>query len=261
MIRRLSALIITTVLVSSSLQAQEQTPEPAPWYEVEILLFSQPGDALNDEHWDTRVFPSLTENHMDAELPETVEGLIKPAENEDFSLPASIASMKARGYQMLYHGKWQQAMLPREQSRPIRIKAGELISDGYHQLDGEIELDIARYLHLRTHLFYSVPVSAEWMQAHKITEEVQSTFSSEAESNNEISDFLAQLTPVQQAPQWLTVKMEQGRRMRGGELHYIDHPFFGMLIRMTRMKEPAAESELELPIPVPAPVVDMMEPN
>ena len=32
------------------------------------------------------------------------------------------------------------------------------------------------------------------------------------------------------------VLLQQSRRMRGGELHYIDHPMFGLLIKVTRYK-------------------------
>jgi hypothetical protein len=40
------------------------------------------------------------------------------------------------------------------------------------------------------------------------------------------------------------VLLQQSRRMRGGELHYIDHPMFGLLIKVTRYKfEPFVETE------------------
>lgn len=41
------------------------------------------------------------------------------------------------------------------------------------------------------------------------------------------------------------VLLQQTRRMRGGELHYIDHPMLGLLIKVTRYKfEPLIEMEL-----------------
>jgi hypothetical protein len=41
------------------------------------------------------------------------------------------------------------------------------------------------------------------------------------------------------------VLLQQARRMRGGELHYIDHPMFGLLIKVTRYEfEPFVETAL-----------------
>jgi hypothetical protein len=41
------------------------------------------------------------------------------------------------------------------------------------------------------------------------------------------------------------VLLQQSRRMRGGELHYIDHPMLGLLIKVTRYQfEPFVETEL-----------------
>jgi hypothetical protein len=29
-------------------------------------------------------------------------------------------------------------------------------------------------------------------------------------------------------------RMQQSRRMRSGEMHYLDHPFFGLIVKFTR---------------------------
>ena len=47
------------------------------------------------------------------------------------------------------------------------------------------------------------------------------------------------------------------RRMRGGELHYVDHPKVGILIRTSRLElEPALRPEPELETPAPVSPVD-----
>ncbi len=40
---------------------------------------------------------------------------------------------------------------------------------------------------------------------------------------------------------YLTVKIDQPRRIRSGELHYLDHPLFGLLIRITPYSLPVIE--------------------
>lgn len=44
------------------------------------------------------------------------------------------------------------------------------------------------------------------------------------------------------ASQYLRVQLNQPRRMRSGELHYLDHPMFGLLIRITPYELPVAEA-------------------
>jgi hypothetical protein len=52
--------------------------------------------------------------------------------------------------------------------------------------------------------------------------------------------------PVQPPARYLTVQLNQPRRMRSGELHYLDHPLFGLLIRITPYTLPVIEQLLPL---------------
>jgi hypothetical protein len=78
----------------------------------------------------------------------------------------------------------------------------------------------------------------EELQAGNI-DEVDSTPLTEAE----LQAFLAQPNYA-----WRhAVLLQQKRRMRGGELHYIDHPMLGVLIKVTRHEfKPFVEPEAEL---------------
>ena len=42
-----------------------------------------------------------------------------------------------------------------------------------------------------------------------------------------------------------TVVIDESRRMRSNELHYLDHPLFGMVIKITSYEAPALEIEKE----------------
>jgi len=39
--------------------------------------------------------------------------------------------------------------------------------------------------------------------------------------------------------------LNQTRRMRSGEVNYIDHPMFGVVVKVTPARMPAAEPEVE----------------
>jgi len=87
-------------------------------------------------------------------------------------------------------------------------------------LEGTIKLHLGRYLHLEADLLY-----------RSQTEPLE---------NN---TFFMNLDDIEQ-PQTL-FRMHQTRRMRSGELHYFDHPMFGMLVQITPYELPEPEIELE----------------
>jgi len=87
-------------------------------------------------------------------------------------------------------------------------------------LEGTIKLHLGRYLHLETDLLYRSQI--------------------EPLENN---TFFINLDDIEQ-PQTL-FRMHQTRRMRSGELHYFDHPMFGMLVLITPYELPEPEIELE----------------
>ena len=50
-------------------------------------------------------------------------------------------------------------------------------------------------------------------------------------------------------PEWIPLraaKIERSRRMRSGEVHYLDHPLLGMVVKVTPWEEPE-ESQEEAP--------------
>lgn len=72
-------------------------------------------------------------------------------------------------------------------------------------LDGSFTVSIGRYLHVWIDLMYREPIAIS------------------PESNREYREFI--LAPY---------RISMHRRMRSNELHYIDHPLVGMLVKITR---------------------------
>jgi len=88
-------------------------------------------------------------------------------------------------------------------------------------LDGTIKIHLGRYLHLEADLLYRSQI--------------------EPLKNN---TFFMNLDEIEQ-PQTL-FRMHQKRRLRSGELHYFDHPMFGMLVKIIPYELPEPELEPEL---------------
>ncbi len=88
-------------------------------------------------------------------------------------------------------------------------------------LDGTIKIHLGRYLHLEADLLYRSQI--------------------EPLKN---STFFMNFDEIEQ-PQTL-FRMHQKRRLRSGELHYFDHPMFGMLVKIIPYELPELEPEMEL---------------
>lgn len=126
-----------------------------------------------------------------------------------------------------------------------------------HPLDGTIELVVSRYLHLHADLYYTRAV--DWEEtvmargrrerpAGDTTDDPSAdgeTGAGEALDTGEdtVPAATEVLTPsprVARGPDdeaMLSFPFSQSRRMRSGELHYLDHPLLGILVLVTPYEE------------------------
>lgn len=110
-------------------------------------------------------------------------------------------------------------------------------------LDGTVRVAVSRYLHVSTDLHLTTPV--EWTTLSGREADVESRDDrSRAEGEEAAVDPAPTgMTARQQHPigpdgrNMLSYPFQQNRRMRSGELHYLDHPVLGLLIRVDRAPE------------------------
>jgi len=112
-----------------------------------------------------------------------------------------------------------------------------------HPLDGTIRLVVSRYLHVYTDLYFTTPV--EWTEPATTAPGTAPDAPGGDESQEDEADPNSGIdtTPVASDAEgraMLSYPFVQHRRMRSGELHYLDHPVLGMLIRVDRAEEDAA---------------------
>lgn len=113
---------------------------------------------------------------------------------------------------------------------PVMIQTGQRYDDRY-EVEGTLFLSRSRFLHVQTQLWYTL-FEARGGEANP--------FVAGFESNLE-DDVLKQhpeLVEVErERGQYYVTRsheMTQSRRMRSGEMHYIDHPLFGIIVRINR---------------------------
>ena len=99
----------------------------------------------------------------------------------------------AEGLDIIWHGRWMQPVPSRSAGEPLMLAMQAAPSRG--QLSGTLQVTLGRYLHFDAKLWLEQPPQSS-----------------------------ATAVPYMQ--------LKQARTMRSGELHYLDHPRMGVLVRI-----------------------------
>lgn len=102
------------------------------------------------------------------------------------------------GLRVIYHKAWSQPVRKSRNSQPVAIQAGNMMADGHYELEGAITVDRGHYLHFKPDLQLRRSVILE-------------------------DGFQKTIAAV----------LDEPRRMKSKEAHYIDHPLFGILVYAT----------------------------
>jgi len=229
------------------------------WYQVELLIFENPNyGAESPEQWPT--YPSLSsrtpvisiEESETTEEPDDVDVVtpdidatnrptpFEPLSPEEQQLVAERTELeRSRGFRILYHQAWMQPVPGRDSVIPIRIRGGEQYGQ-QPELQGYIDLYVERYLHLVTDL--QLVRYAQTDNPFRLIDEGVSTGPDALEPFPGLSldgqpprMETAGITQANNRYYVATesVRLQQRRRMRSSELHYLDNPEFGLLVLIT----------------------------
>lgn len=203
--------------------------------------------------------------------------VILPASERTF--PAAYMRRSGR-YDPLFHQAWYQPVVEESEALSIVIDhSGDRTS--WPRLQGSVKLYLSRYLHIETNLWLNTDghyLPGQWRMPAPplgppslIVEEpappelltvsgtvpVPAPFAVEGTplvAEREVRDFAATTGPAALPdpnqpgeetgpfyPYRHAVLMQQKRRMRSTEIHYLDHPLFGVVVTLT----PLTAEELE----------------
>tara|TARA_R110001592_G_scaffold240929_2_gene501210 strand:+ start:31774 stop:32910 length:1137 start_codon:yes stop_codon:yes gene_type:complete len=176
---------------------------------------------------------------------------------EHLELGAKAAQMQRGGrYTVLFHETWVQPVPPEERSLPIVLDhSGD--TGQWSRLQGTIKLSLSRYLHVQTNLWLNTsgdylpgtwqmpapplgPSSLiiEEQEPVDITTAIEQLSEPtvpgiEGEDSVESGHGSSEVAAAPIYPYRHAVLLEQTRRMRSNEAHYIDHPLLGVVIKFT----------------------------
>jgi len=207
------------------------------WFTVEIIVFDDlDGEDLHAEHWPADPGePSLEDAvelvHPHEGGPGEAARTYRLVNRSTLALNDVRRSLRRSArYRPFLHVGWRLPALSHGAARPVRIgpHLGERSTGGPGSDDGErpavqgaVKVSLARYLHVELDLVYRRP------------------------GNDAIGTSNA--GPAR-------FRLVSERRMRSGELHYIDHPLFGVLVLIEPLRTTSRSVRPFPPTAIPGPI-------
>ena len=154
-------------------------------------------------------------------------------------------------YRTLFHQTWLQPMRDENRALPIVLdRSGD--SREWPRLQGSVKIYLSRYLHIETDLWLNTTgnyLPGQWTMppaplgpSSLILIEPELTLPEPFEESQETEPLAETSTALEPVYPWRhAVRFNEKRRMRSNEVHYLDHPMLGVVVKLT----PVAQEELQ----------------
>lgn len=206
--------MISSLILAISLFSSARAEETVPNYTLEVMVFETFAlRSWTEEYWPDEVdLPDFQRSRiLQALLNGSEETPILKVESQANELTSEAARMTPqKGYRILYHQAWSMDTYDDLSMPPLLIENTERSTSASH-MAGTVKLYKSRYAHVDFDLVFErrIPgrVKDEFFQHQKIG----------------THDF---------EPDFWQFKLRESRKIRPGQLHYIDHPLFGILVQL-----------------------------
>lgn len=225
----------------------------ARWYQVEVIAFAQNSQSYHQsELWPQDY--TLPETEKSRELSRSrIDTTQKPSRpptpfsrltQNSLQLQGAARRIEsARDVELLLHTGWVQPGLP--ENKAVAIHFYEGMEDGLDstatnganplRLDGTVRLILSRYLHLESDLLWRDPVDATMASPAAAAQQSGETTIT-GDGRGVVSADTAVASTMEGTvleSGYRVYRLQQSRRMRSNEIHYIDHPRFGLVVLVT----------------------------
>ncbi|HFA59175.1 MAG TPA: hypothetical protein ENJ83_00640 [Rhodospirillales bacterium] len=226
----------------------------ADYYDIEVVVFARTAPDDGEEFWPED--PGRPEAESESLPPEAAPG-VWPLGQEDWRMQNLVEALaRSPAYRPLLHWAWRQQLPNGSQSPWLRIRvpegtklpaenpytapatpAGSLLFGGLVEetplLEGVVRMSRARYLHFDADLLYAETEAVDPAAATPTPSVDDSGADGERpEGDGEVA------VEAYGGYHERVVRLHQRRRMRSGEIHYLDHPRFGILVLATPYEPP-----------------------
>jgi hypothetical protein len=228
----LRSLLLVIIAVVSAPAVIAETDDLSRGYEIELLIFRNLVEADGGEVWPVDYSDWFEEESLDnmdnGEQPDPPSrAAVTWLPKSQFRLTAQRNALaRSAPYRPIAHFAWRQAVTDRRRAKPLEVPGGNRNPERAY-VDGLARVSVERYLHLDLNLRLHLPATT--------TEAAALEYG---------------------VPE---IRLRQKRRMRSNELHYFDHPRFGVIALITPYEpvevapEIEAAPETDIPADIPAP--------
>ncbi len=227
--------LCTALLLATCAAGTQAASYAGNTFEIEMIVFSRTA-GMEGAREDWPAAPRLSYPSRWIDFSSTDDGgnpvLTQVATQLDNK---AAALQRSSSYRVLFHKAWQQQLWQKRRSPSILVSGGE--THGSHsQLEGTVKLSVSRYLHLSTNLWMSEFGGPETATGGILLP----TPTKQEDEPLDLATGSAGIAPLRaESPAYAArvATLQQERRMRSGELHYLDHPLFGVLIQVRKVDE------------------------
>lgn len=249
--------LVTVALISSPVLAQDSNA-----YRAEIVLLERKIDSGSVEEQMASRHPEVG----DAEVQLWVVGQdgqrrsdLNLVPRSELSLNNAAQRLEQSGrYRVLASAGWYESFPPDYKGEAMRIEVGDWLEEaGHREIEGTIQIERLRFLHVSAELNHWQPATneQEQLQRGQVANNEQPVEGSETDgsaqdttglgsiprvggamegdtvegSNMEAGALAANIMP-QQTSKELVTWIRENRRMRSEEVHFMDSPTLGVLI-------------------------------
>ncbi|RZA04166.1 MAG: hypothetical protein EOO68_08850 [Moraxellaceae bacterium] len=189
------------------------------WYQVEMIIFSR-SESNPQEQWPKDIKLSYPTNIVNLKSGASDESGFSLLPQNERLLNAQASTIARSGsYSLLFHQAWRQMIYSRNTN--ILITGGKPYNS-HQELEGSISLSVAQFLKVQTNFwltqFSPLGVVVEGIDGWPELPPLPNTF----DHNEKPADYVTKRI----------VKIAQQRTMRSNEVHYIDHPLLGIVIKI-----------------------------
>jgi hypothetical protein len=222
----LRSLLLVIIAVVSAPAVTAEPDDLSREYEIELLIFRNLVEADDGEVWPVDFSDWFEEESLDnmdnGEQPDPPSrAAVTWLPKSQFRLTAQRNALaRSAPYRPIAHFAWRQAVTDRQRARPVEVPSGNRNPERAY-VDGLARVSVERYLHLDLNLRLHLPATT--------TEAISLEYG---------------------VPE---IRLRQKRRMRSNELHYFDHPRFGVIALITPYEPVEVPPETDIPANIPAP--------
>ncbi len=184
--------------------SQTAQAEEVPRYTVEMIIFEHYAlKSWTEEHWPDEIeLPSMEKStalSTHGTSPLYIQNSQKTLDN--------VVKKMGKGYRVLFHQAWSQNAYKSKNAPKIIIENDR---QGGSQMLGTVKLNKTRFAHVEVDLEFE----------KSIPNKIREAFA----ENQQLA--------LEDLPSHWRFTLKESRKIKEGQLHYIDHPLFGVLVQL-----------------------------